>query len=428
MMGIRLGDSMVPGAFLTLLRPGNKSHRARNASTMSSFDLSEFLAQQKADGQFDSRGSFTLAVKEANQKLARFALPREHAWVVKLLQAAVGWRASSLTLTQKRDTSRFCLRPSRRYGVPQGPEILNAFLSGDLGGGDPLSRFCLAIKSLGEQANFPFLLVIDDGAQTHVSDSNFLGNKALRAEHRYPEGIALTVSHIKAGESKVLSYLSPARLAGRSYAMLQELFDHAPYCAMPLFHDGRPINDWNPSRMHKEHNVSCRPLFTRAIAVERHRQRPWIRPLDLPQAIWAQTEHVTCIPILSSDDEECDAILRLWTAPDSPPLPSSCLYWVAEGAVVERTYLGHHSCVRLEIVADASDLPLDLTGLTLNLSAEATARRRAVLMRASREIEQAVSDCRRMAPFAADGLKSLVRELRILAVRETSARDLQKFR
>ena len=49
-------------------------------------------------------------------------------------------------------------------------------------------------------------------------------------------------------------------------------------------------------------------------------------------------------------------------------------------------------------------------------------------MRASREIEQAVSDCRRMAPFAADGLKSLVRELRILAVRETSARDLQKFR
>lgn len=378
---------------------------------MSAFDLTEFLAQQKADGQYDSRGSFTLAVEKASLKLARFSLPREHAWVVKLLQAAVGWRAGALTLTQTRDSSRFCLRPSHRYGVPAGKEILGAFLSGDLSGSDPLSRFCLAIKALGEQANFPFLLVIDDGAESHVSDSHFLGKGALKPEHRYPGGIALTVSHHRVGESKLLSRLRPAQTAGRARAMLEELYHHAPYCAMPLFVDGHPFNEWNPLRLHKEHNVACQPLLTRALTVQRHRHRPWIRPYDLPQAIWAQAAGARSIPILSDSDQECDVVLRLWTTSSPTVLPLSCLYRLAEGAVVQRVPLGQHGQVRLEILSDASELPLDLTGLTLTESSQARANLQTVLKEAHNVLDRASPECLRQAPHAAAGLKSLLAKL-----------------
>ena len=373
-----------------------------------SFDLSDFLSQQQGDGQFDSVGSFTVAVQEARRKLARFSLPRETAWVAKLLQAAVGWRANELSLTSSANASCFRLRPSHRYGVPHADEILKAFLSGDLGRADPLSRLCLALMSLGEQTHLPFLLVLDHEHEPQIFDSGLLvreGGK-LKPEHRFPGGIALTVSHIRADESKLRAFFFPARRAGRMYEMVRELYDQGPYCPMKLVYDSRPVNNWDPHRLYGEH-TGGRPLLTLGLSVKTRKTRPWVRPFDFPQAYWpeAPSEKPVAIPI---SNEECDVVIRLWhektsvvklgTRTATRTLAMSCLYWVVDGIVVGKVRFGLPSTVRLEILADASELPTDLTGMSVIDSTRSEASRIMVIGAVARELRTRQSELHRHAP------------------------------
>ena len=251
------------------------------------------------------------------------------------------------------------------------------------------------------------MLVIDDGTEPHVTDSKFLGNRPLRPEHRHPGGIALTVSHYKMGESKLLASLRPRKRASRACAIAEELSKPGPYCPLPIQHDKRVINDWDPTRLHREHNVRCHLLMTRALTVQRRQQRPWLLPNSFPQAIWGQHEKATPIPIRGSKDDECDVLLRLWVGDEARVLPGSTLYWVADGVVVKRTPLGVHGNLRLEILADASELPLDLTGLSLADTSLAETSQARVLAAVQRELSQAGPECARQAPHAAERLQTL---------------------
>ena len=73
--------------------------------------------------------------------------------------------------------------------------------------------------------------------------------------------------------------------------------------------------------------------------------------------------------------------------------------------------VGQHGQVRLEILSDASELPLDLTGLALIESSEAKANLSRVLAEAANTLDRAMPECVRMAPNAASGLKSLLGQL-----------------
>ena len=62
----------------------------------SEFDLGRFLNQQASEGSLDSEGEFTIDHAVAARKLARFAMPDEYSWVLKLVQASVGWKSAEL--------------------------------------------------------------------------------------------------------------------------------------------------------------------------------------------------------------------------------------------------------------------------------------------------------------------------------------------
>ena len=66
-------------------------------------DLLSYLEQQAGSGVKDSEGDFTVSHTNARKKLAKFALPRETAWVSKLVQAAVGWGMTRLQVGQSQN-------------------------------------------------------------------------------------------------------------------------------------------------------------------------------------------------------------------------------------------------------------------------------------------------------------------------------------
>ena len=72
-------------------------------------ELDLFLTQLGGEGVRDSEGSFTVAGDRALKKLAVHQLPREAAWVLKVVQAAVQARASTIRVDQSRRSIQFQL-------------------------------------------------------------------------------------------------------------------------------------------------------------------------------------------------------------------------------------------------------------------------------------------------------------------------------
>lgn len=115
-------------------------------------DLGAFLAQQSAAGEVDSRGDFTVSHHEAVKKLARFALPRSHAWVCKLVQAAVRWGCFRLNLKQSRTESQFHLRFREVHQIPNEDAIVAGLVSGRVSGPEAMDALAMALRALVEQA------------------------------------------------------------------------------------------------------------------------------------------------------------------------------------------------------------------------------------------------------------------------------------
>ena len=97
---------------------------------MTQVDLNAFLSDQADDGVKDSEGDFTISHTNARRKLAKFALPRKHAWVSKLVQAAVAWDVRNLHMAQNKTETQFFLEPKSAGALPTENEIVNTILSG----------------------------------------------------------------------------------------------------------------------------------------------------------------------------------------------------------------------------------------------------------------------------------------------------------
>lgn len=63
-------------------------------------ELETYLRSQTDEGQPDSTGAFTLEGQAALEKMGRFQLPRDTAWILKIVQAAVAGECSALTVKQ----------------------------------------------------------------------------------------------------------------------------------------------------------------------------------------------------------------------------------------------------------------------------------------------------------------------------------------
>jgi hypothetical protein len=161
---------------------------------------------------------------------------------------------------------------------------------------------------------------------------------------------------------------------------MEEFFELAPYCPLNLLFDSRPINDWQPHRKSSIRHLGTL-IFSRKLCVARHQRRPWIVPSDFRQGYWGEKDialqDLRPDPKDPSEEHEADGLIRLHLG----GAQDSLLFWVADGVVVARELLVCATKLHCDVLVDASDLPLDLTGLRAVDSVERS--RRSALARMS---------------------------------------------
>ena len=81
--------------------------------------MDAFLQQAGNLGAFNSEGVFTLSPEQAAKKLARFQLPFEEAWLVKVAQAAVASGAEQLEVHQARGLTFFSFQPAEFLDIQE---------------------------------------------------------------------------------------------------------------------------------------------------------------------------------------------------------------------------------------------------------------------------------------------------------------------
>jgi hypothetical protein len=163
-------------------------------------DLIDYLRQHLEEGVQDSEGAFTISREDATRKLARFSLPRQTAWVSKLVQAAVGWDCRRLVVDSSMYLTTFYFEMSSNRELVSEAEVVTRLLSPLHGSDDPLECFCIALRALVEQANLSFLLVLcgpESETKPICAGRYFekLDETAQKSEtFRRGEGLTLTVA------------------------------------------------------------------------------------------------------------------------------------------------------------------------------------------------------------------------------------------
>ena len=210
-------------------------------------ELDLFLTQLSRDGVRDSEGFFTVAGDRALKKLAVHQLPREAAWVLKVVQAAVHARASYIRVLQSRRSIQFQLHRAHFGGFRQMVDAwtqtsgLSTPAQGDL---------AVALRTVCFAAQRPAVLAYhdpEDGVAAVMWDGENLSSiqsASDLARNKVP------LSWVPAGCWAVRVY------APRGQSLRADEFDeltrYAITCPVPLEVDGRNLNHFGLSDVSRE--------------------------------------------------------------------------------------------------------------------------------------------------------------------------------
>lgn len=349
-------------------------------------ELGQFLNEQRALGTSDSEGQFTVSHSNAARKLARFSLPRPYAWVSKVVQAACAWEVDEICLLQERALTSFFLKVDHPERLPDEKELVEALLSGQIGGERPMDDFSMALRSLAEQTKLSFLVTIDNGASESrpVYAGNFFArmkeSHRLAPRHRRGPGITLNVAHIPADETE------SSLLVGSRYArkIVDELETYCYLCTVPLtlgehrrdgpFRSGRfaSSKDFKPlllSGVNNGHPMALSEGF------EEKKMSLFTHPERTKRTYQGKTNFSS--GVLVGVDQK--ALLSPFETAEKL---GGSLHWVHRGVVVQTDPLPLKTqCLRCEFFLNADGLKRDLTGFKL-VTSEKKAQREAESVRA----------------------------------------------
>ena len=336
------------------------------------FNIAQFLAEARDEGSLRSEGTFTLSAEQARKKLAKFALPSGEAWVSKLLQAVVGWKVKLLTVRQLKDVSIFHFQPSFRYGIPNGREIWDCFVSGNIGGTEPLQRFCLALHALREQEALSFLLILAerdsepsifaDGAHLSREDAKNRNWSDLSAQ----PGLTLVVSHFNDHQRRLFGFLSTARGADvrRRAGIASRIQQSALGYPLALELDSRRLDKMEFRGLRQNEILAIRPIKNC------HSKGDLLLPISLFEYLdnEAVSGHIRRQP-------HCLGLLLVCS---TNVAACSRALWIDDGVVLDRREFTPTGRLGFTLLLSASGLPTDLTGLSLTASTEWDTRAREV--------------------------------------------------
>lgn len=343
-------------------------------------DLGAFLAGQCSEGFLDSEGEFTLDTERAARKLAKFSLPDDYSWVLKLIQAAVAWECPQIKVTQRQEYSSFTFCPPGPLPTPK--DVVTTVLQGSLESSAPLDRFSIALRALVEQTGLSFVLGIreqDGEVETLFAgpDTSALAEAERKSWGQLKErGIKVAVSHQLKGEYYTGRYAPRFLLKEhRDLEIAEQLIHKAFVCPVPLTLDARSLT--SPLE-HPEIGFAkrWRPLCLLPL---RSSERLPTLPLQGPfesglYPLFADKK----IEIPESPDQAPPVGWLLWQilhpalefGGDDHKLSGPEFFWVQDGIVIAKeTAISLNTAgSRAVILLNATGLETDLTGFALKES------------------------------------------------------------
>ncbi len=256
--------------------------------------LRDYVASQKGEGRRHSEGEFTLDPGRSLEKMARFSLPFEGAWAVKVVQAVVasGVR-TSLKVYQTRKATRFVFKGEPDWSF----ERVATQLTDPREGRD---------RSLYHLAQAFWTLLAAGEERFEVFLEGVPGRLAWNGELGFQDGKKSKVSMIEVHHRRAGGLFNLASAAAQSN-VLQAISRRCFFCPMPLVLDGRRLDSVQRCPYHG----SKEPLrFGKAACPPLELPPGSIEPLDPGVAFAFQVRH-------------------------SPKLASASLvHWVLDGAVI----------------------------------------------------------------------------------------------
>ena len=352
---------------------------------MEGFNLGHFLEKQRQDGQQDSEGSFTVAQDKALDKMARFSLPGEFDWVLKIVQAANAWDCDSLQVRQTRVATSFYFCPTEE-NFPSDGQIVQALKQGSTLKDGAVHELCIALRALVDQVGLSFVLATrrqgDMGSPIFFGDDvGGLSDAQRLAWARLDRpGLRLTVSHFRGDESFNGRYIPTfSRVARRSISVSKALIERAFASPVPIYLDGRDIT--NPFC----HNEIGQNLHYHPIALAEFRddlfhfhgypllcnltelRRPaWLNGARSPWCIVTTFDHISLDDYRNKlESSGFDLGLSFYRNTRHQ------IIWLRHGVVVQReTSFNSSTATTLYTFLHADDAPTDLTGLAVGLRDE----------------------------------------------------------
>jgi hypothetical protein len=353
---------------------------------MSDFNLDAFLAAQQSEGISQGEGDFTISHEKARAKLTQYSLPREHSWVLKLVQAAVGWGCAKIHLKQTRTDSTFWFQTDNLEVLPDNEQLITSLLRSDFDSHEPLDRFGTALRILVERAHLSFQLQVDrrygetQAIYAGVYFTEMGEVKRLRLRSHWGSGVTLMIHHISHTEPNrwLLNFL-PVRT--HSLPMLGELEEYAYVSPLPIKVDGR----WIDGPLRSSHLNWCyhrKPLRIDGLNVH------GLTDLPIAEGFGDRTFTTRTSARRANrktyEKKEAPVFLILGLEVERGPYEimdlelRNCVHWVCDGVIVQTVRSVATKNVALHVYANAAGLKTDLTSFHLVENDEFLNRRRLV--------------------------------------------------
>jgi hypothetical protein len=363
------------------------------------FDLKEFLDQQRREGVQQDEGAFTVARDKLLTKVAKFALPSDSDWILKVVQAVNVWRAPRLVVRQSRLATSFFFCPPESASFPTEGRLIQNLSAGVLNGEQPIAMLCMALRSLVDQVGLSFVLAIRHenvvGAPIFAGDDTTALPPKVRGQWASlsKNGVRLTVSHFRGAESGTGRYIPTfAGVPRRDIAIAKVLGSFAYASGVPIVFDGRLLTN-PPQAGPTGHAPFTRALRMGFLGTETVPETAGLS--GLPSGPSPSTEpaleDVEFSPFLPHSRLSVDAFIHRKKTPwylmrttewrclgdllgtDLGFVRTDhSLFWVRNGVIVKHQTLKNTSFgSSIAIFLPADDLRSDLTGLSIDVDEQA---------------------------------------------------------
>ncbi len=298
--------------------------------------LEELLSEHHAEGDWDSRGSFTTIASKALSKLASYQLPRTSAWVLKFVQAAVVASCSSLRFESESISS----------------ELKVTFEGGDFGSFEQLTDAWtspVATVSLAQKHLLVGLRAVSISQKRRVN-LGWYGPDGVRGSVAWT-GLELADLRSQPGKQPKFAVLSfivrpgPDNTNFSGWAKeVAELQSFAVACPIPLYLDGEMLGMFG-----MEDQVMVRkPILS-----------GFLEDFEGSQG--------ALFPVHDVSEERYAAA---WTLYRHVLQARGVVSWVQYGVVCQEEEFGERASWQLRLFLPADHLETDLTGLHLRFPEE----------------------------------------------------------